>query len=65
MSLTVKAYLTKVGQCRRTTESQPEIRRFAVDADVSTSYNYLFSKVNSVFPGLAFKTVTLAWKGKF
>jgi len=56
MSLTVKAYLTKVGQ------QQPEIRRFGIDADVSTNYSYLVGKIHSVFPGLAHKQYNLGWR---
>jgi sequestosome 1 len=56
MSLTVKAYLTKPDH------PAPEIRRFGVDADVSTNYSYLVGKINAVFPGLAQKTYTLGWR---
>uniref|UniRef100_A0A672KX48 Protein ref(2)P n=1 Tax=Sinocyclocheilus grahami TaxID=75366 RepID=A0A672KX48_SINGR len=43
MSMTVKAYLTGKEDCNK------EIRRFAVDQDVSTSFEYLKRKVLDVF----------------
>ncbi|XP_070553772.1 sequestosome-1-like [Ptychodera flava] len=46
MSLTVKAYL------HRDDGSSPEIRRFCVDQDVSTNYEYLSKKITQVFPSL-------------
>ncbi|XP_016413852.1 sequestosome-1-like isoform X3 [Sinocyclocheilus rhinocerous] len=46
MSMTVKAYLIGKEDCNK------EIRRFAVDHDVSTSFEYLKRKVLDVFVGL-------------
>lgn len=46
MSMTVKAYLIGKEDCNK------EIRRFAVDQDVSTSFEYLQRKVLDVFVGL-------------
>ncbi|XP_039509680.1 sequestosome-1 [Pimephales promelas] len=46
MSMTVKAYLLGKDDCNK------EIRRFAVDQDVSTSFDYLNRKVLDVFVGL-------------
>uniref|UniRef100_A0A8C1X0N4 Protein ref(2)P n=1 Tax=Cyprinus carpio TaxID=7962 RepID=A0A8C1X0N4_CYPCA len=46
MSMTVKAYLLGKDDCNK------EIRRFAVDQDVSTSFEYLQRKVLDVFVGL-------------
>ncbi|XP_030625170.1 sequestosome-1 isoform X2 [Chanos chanos] len=46
MSITVKAYL--LGK----EDSHKEIRRFAIDQDVSTSYEYLSRKVADVFTNL-------------
>ena len=58
MSLTVKAYLLK--------EAEPdEIRRFAVDPDVSTNHAYLRQKVTHIFPDLKDKPFSLYWKGNF
>ncbi|XP_078684809.1 sequestosome-1-like isoform X2 [Branchiostoma floridae x Branchiostoma belcheri] len=50
MSLTVKAYLERPGG----SADQPaqEIRRFAIDQDVSSNYEYLSRKVALVFPSL-------------
>jgi len=59
MSLTVKAYLTRLDQ---PAGQQPEIRRFGVDADVTTNFNYFVSKINAIFPGLTNKTYTLGWR---
>ncbi|KAA0709191.1 Sequestosome-1 Protein kinase C-zeta-interacting protein [Triplophysa tibetana] len=47
MSMTVKAYLVGKDDCNK------EIRRFAVDQDVSTSFEYLKRKVLDVFVGLS------------
>ncbi|KAK3564994.1 hypothetical protein QTP86_032510 [Hemibagrus guttatus] len=46
MSVTVKAYLLGKEDCHK------EIRRFAVDQDVSTSFEYLSRKVMDVFSNL-------------
>ncbi|XP_076147941.1 sequestosome-1 [Alosa pseudoharengus] len=46
MSMTVKAYLLGKEECHR------EIRRFAIDQDVSTSFEYLKGKVVDVFGNL-------------
>ncbi len=59
MSLTVKAYL------KRCENANPEIRRFTVDHDVTSNYEYLSKKVAQVFPSLGRpEKFTLAWKGK-
>lgn len=57
MSVTVKAYL--LGK----DEVVKEVRRFAVDMDVSCSFEYLSSKVTSVFSGL--RNVNMYYKGKY
>ncbi|XP_026135279.1 sequestosome-1-like isoform X2 [Carassius auratus] len=46
MSMTVKAYVIGKDDCHK------EIRRFGVDQDVSTSFEYLKQKVLDVFVGL-------------
>uniref|UniRef100_A0A672K796 PB1 domain-containing protein n=1 Tax=Sinocyclocheilus grahami TaxID=75366 RepID=A0A672K796_SINGR len=46
MSMTVKAYVIGKDDCHK------EIRRFGVDQDVSTSFEYLKLKVLDVFLGL-------------
>lgn len=58
MALTVKAYLEKKGS------EDPEIRRFTIDEDVASSYDYLWRKLTLIFPGLSAKTVKLYWKGE-
>jgi len=63
--LTVKAYLKRWNVERKEPESLDEIRRFSVDQDVATSYEYLQAKVASVFPGLNNKLITLYWRGYF
>lgn len=42
--------------------SKPEVRRFGVDKNVVSSYNYLLAKIQDSFPKLVEKTFTLAWK---
>ncbi len=53
--MTVKAYLQKEGK-------DDEIRRFAVDQQVSSSYEYLSKKISQVFPSLTGVYRTF-WKG--
>ncbi|OWF55631.1 sequestosome-1-like [Mizuhopecten yessoensis] len=53
MSLTVKATLHR---------AEPEIRRFPVPADVSSSFDYLKKKISDVFPGLHKGLFSLYWK---
>ena len=57
MSLTVKAYLVKKGEEKR------EIRRFAVPADVSSSFSYLQKKVADIYPTLKQGNFNLYWTG--
>ena len=56
MSVTVKAYLNF-------TSSAPEIRRFSIDADASTSYDYLVEKIRNAYPQLKREDFHLFWKG--
>lgn len=58
MSMTVKAYLVGKDDCNK------EIRRFAVDQDVSTSFEYLKRKVLDVFVGLSTAPFQMYYKGK-
>lgn len=60
--LTVKAYLKRWNAERQQLESVDEIRRFAVDQDVATSFTYLLAKVTSVFPGLNNASISLYWR---
>lgn len=57
MSMTVKAYLLGKDDCNK------EIRRFAVDQDVSTSFEYLKRKVLDVFVGLGTAPFQMQYKG--
>ncbi|KAL5011538.1 hypothetical protein ScPMuIL_010089 [Solemya velum] len=56
MSLTVKAFLSK------NDTSTPEIRRVAIPADVSSSYEYLFKKLSDIFTSLRSGNFSLYWK---
>uniref|UniRef100_A0A3P8S6Z4 PB1 domain-containing protein n=1 Tax=Amphiprion percula TaxID=161767 RepID=A0A3P8S6Z4_AMPPE len=56
MSVTVKAYL--LGK----DESVKEIRRFAVDQDVSCSFEYLSKKTASVFSNLKSSSFSLFYR---
>ena len=56
MSVTVKTYF-------KFASSEPEIRRFSIDADASTSYDYLVEKIRSVYPNLKREDLQLFWKG--
>lgn len=57
MSLTVKAYYQKDGT------SEPEIRRFNIPTDVSSSYDYLEKKIAAIFPSLREGHFCVHWKG--
>jgi len=54
-SISVKAYLNSTSQ-------SSEIRRFELDSDVSTSFEYLRSKIASIFPSLALQGFKIFWK---
>ena len=56
MSLIVKAYLEKP-------DKTEEIRRFALDQDVASNFDYLTKKLTKVFPGLD-DNCAIFWKGK-
>lgn len=56
MSLTIKAFL------QRDTHSEPEIRRFQIPTDVSTSYDYLSKKLCDIFPALRAGNFSVFWK---
>jgi hypothetical protein len=56
MSVTIKTYLNFKS-------SEPEIRRFGIDADASTNYEYLVEKIRSVYPKLKREDLQLFWKG--
>jgi len=60
--LTVKAYLKRGGQQKRLLDQSDEIRRFGVDHDVATNYEYMLAKITNVFPGLVNRSITLYWK---
>lgn len=55
--MTVKAYMLGKDDCNK------EIRRFAVDQDVSTSFEYLKRKVLDVFVGLGTAPFQMNYKG--
>lgn len=59
MSVTVKAYLLGKEDCHK------EIRRFAVDQDVSTSFEYLNRKVMDVFVNLRNVPFQMYYRGEF
>lgn len=56
MSVTIKAYL-KLGS-----NANAEIRRFFVDQDVCSNFDYINKKLMQVFPSLANQSFDLAWK---
>ena len=56
-SIQVKAYLNW-------TNNEPEIRRFLVDSDASTNYEYLLEKIRTVYPCLKREDIQLFWRGK-
>ena len=58
-SITIKAYL-----CRSWEQDPVEIRRFTVEQDVATSYDYLVGKLRAVFPTLKEAVFDIYWEGK-
>ncbi len=42
---------------------QPEVRRFSIDADVSTSFRYLEEKLKNIYPDLNGRAFRVTWKG--
>ena len=62
MSLSVKL-IFKANEQRRRAEDV-EMRRFSIDENMVTNYDYLRAKVTSVMPRLANKAFRLYWKGK-
>lgn len=58
MSLTVKAYL--LGK----DEAVKEVRRFAVDHDVSSSFEYLSRKTAEIFSNLKASAFAMFYKGE-
>lgn len=56
MALSVKAYLLVL-------PDQQEIRRFSIDDGASSNYEYLLTKIKTVFPGIRNKPLRLFWKG--
>lgn len=58
MSVTVKAYLLKKD------EAVKEVRRFAVDHDVSSSFAYLSRKTAGVFTDLKSDGFNMFYRGK-
>ena len=57
MAVSVKSYLNFEGE-------NPEIRRFSIPQDVSTSYEYLVEKIRQVYPSLLRKVFRLYWRGE-
>ncbi|XP_067943880.1 sequestosome-1-like [Watersipora subatra] len=57
-SVTVKTFLEKPGQG----SNNAEIRRFVLDEDVSTSFEYLMSKIATIYPSLAQQSFCVFWK---
>jgi len=62
MSLTVKAFLHRSGSAGLEEDREnEEIRRFTVDQDVATSYDYMVRKIGMVFPDLHNNSFQLYW----
>ena len=61
MPLGVKAYLRK--KVGANADQKYEIRRFTVEEEVATSYDYLVAKLEAVFPTVNCQNIRLYWKG--
>lgn len=55
--LNIKTFLSRPDQ------PTAEIRRFSIDESVSTSYQYLESKVKAIYPTLEQQSFKIFWKG--
>ena len=58
-AVTVKAYLYASWN-----QDPVEIRRFTVEQEVATSYDYLVGKLRTVFPALKEAVFDVFWEGK-
>ena len=58
MSLSVKLFIKKSGS-----DEQLEVRRFSIDEDVSTSYEYLTAKIRATLPCAGDTAIGLFWQG--
>lgn len=56
MALSVKAYLLILNS------DQQEIRRFSIDDGASSNFDYLLTKIKTVFPAIRTKQLRLFWK---
>lgn len=65
METTTNAINVKTFLEQQTTSSgqRTEIRRFVLDQDVSTSFEYLTNKIASIYPDLALNNFRVFWKG--
>jgi len=57
MSLSVKLFVKKAG-------SEVDIRRFSIDEDVCTSYEYLTAKIRAALAAVDDTVIRLFWKGR-
>jgi len=57
MSLSVKLFVRKAGS------DEVEVRRFSVDEDVSSSYDYLTAKIRATLPSARDAAIRLYWRG--
>ena len=59
MSVSVKLFVKKAAG-----SDEVEVRRFAVDEDVSACYDYLTAKIRATVPSASRAAIRLFWKGK-
>jgi len=57
MSMSVKLFVKQSGS------DEVQLRRFSVDQDVSTSYEYLSAKIRATLPSAGDAAIKLFWKG--
>lgn len=57
-SVSFKAYLKRDGQ-------DVEVRRFGVESDAASSFIYLRSKIQAMFPSIQNDQFTVFWQGMF
>ena len=46
------------------TLAKPEVRRFGIDKEVVTDFQYLREKLQTIFPNIRGKRFIVCWKGK-
>lgn len=60
-TINVKTFLEQ----DQSAQGNAEIRRFVLDQEVSTSFDYLRSKIAAIYPSLEEQNFRVYWKGEY